>query len=292
MNASFERFVDSVVQETDCSRDEREDLCEELLVHLECAAADYKRNGYSEKEAEQMAMTSFGDGKYVGKTLQQAMYPYRRQMLLVLSIASLLMTYGLYLSQLFVMGDMHYGWLLLGVVTSSSMLFLILRPVASLNRRAVMNTLLVVHLTVMGAGLLLAMDLEKPYSTVFLIYDAIVLLLGLVLIFRTTIYDVPATDINLQTGTKILHYYNLFMGLLLICGTLFFLWVYLIFASDGYLDLWKLGVPLVVWGAVYALQLTLLKRHRPRTAWVMAALQLLMPFALFGLWIFTVRGGA
>lgn len=292
MNAVFERFVNNVVQETDCSRDEREDLFEELLVHLECAASDYQRNGYSEKEAEQMAMASFGDGKYVGKTLQQAMYPYRRQMLLVLSVSSLLLTYGLYLSQLFVMGDMHIGWLLLGVVTSSSLLFLTLRPVVSLNRRAVMNTLLVIHLTVMAAGLLLAMDLYKPYSTIFLVYDGLVLLLGLVLIFRTTIYDVPATDVNLQTGTRILHYYNLFMGLLLVCGTLFFLYVYMIFATDGYLGLWKLAVPLVVWGIVYGLQLSLLKRHRQRTAWVMAALQLVMPFALFGLWILTVRGGA
>ncbi|GEM_PF-2437194 len=292
MNTAFERFVKTVVHETDCSREEREDLFEELVVHLECAACDYQKNGYSEEEAAEMAMTHFGDGKFVGKKLQHAMYPYRREMLLTLSIMSLLMTYGLYLSQLFIMGDWHYGWLLLGVTTSSALLFLTLRPVVVLNRRAVMNALLVLHIAVMVAGLLLAMDLLPPYSMVFGIWDAAVLLLAIILIFRTTIYDVPATAVNVSTGTRIIHYYNLFMGIVLVCGTLFFLYVFLIFASDGYLRLWILAVPLVVWGIVYAIQLTLLKHGRQRTAYVMAAVQLSMPFVLFGLWILTVRGGA
>ncbi|GKV69680.1 hypothetical protein NCCP2716_21780 [Sporosarcina sp. NCCP-2716] len=292
MNTAFERFVKAVVHETDCSREEREDLFEELVVHLECAASDYQENGYSEEEAAEMAMTHFGDGKYVGRKLQHAMYPYRREMLLTLSIMSLLMTYGLYLSQLFVMGDWHYGWLLLGVATSSALLFLTLRPVVLLNRRAVMNTLLVLHITVMGAGLLLALDLIPPYSAVFGIWIAAVLLLAVVLIFRTTIYDVPATAMNVRTETKIIHYFNLFMGIVLVCGTLFFLYMFLIFASEGYLRLWILAIPAAVWGIVYALQLILLKRGRQWPAYVMAALQLAMPFLLFGLWILTVRGGA
>ncbi|MDW0110882.1 permease prefix domain 1-containing protein [Sporosarcina aquimarina] len=291
MNPIFERFVKKVIQETDCSREEREDLFEELVVHLECACEDFKRDGHTEVEAARLAMINFGDGKNVGKTLQHAMYPYRREMLMTLSIGSLLLTYSIYLSQLFVMGDTHIGWLLLGVLFSSSLLFLTLRPVVSLNRRAVMNTLLVIHMFVMGAGMLLSLDLDPPYTTVFSILDALIVLFTIVLIFRTTIYDVPATELNLKTGTKFVHYFNLLFGILLLLGTLFFLYAYLIFASDGYWGLWKLFVPLALWGIFYSLQLILLKHNRKKIAYIVTAVQLLLPLALFGFWILVVRGG-
>lgn len=292
MNHAFQRFIKEVIRETDCSREEREDLFEELVVHLECACDDFKGHGYNDEEAAQLAMRNFGDGKYVGRTLQHAMYPYRREMLLTLSISSLIITYAIFLSQLFVMGDSHIGWLSLGVLTSSSLLFLTLRPVPSLNRRAVMNTLLVVHGFVMAAGMLLALNLDSPYSAWFSILDALIVFLAVVLVFRTTIYDVPATEVNLRTGTKFLHYFNLSIGILLILGTLFFLYAFLIFASDGYWGLWKLFVPLAFWGIVYALQLILLNHGRKKIAYSVTAVQFLLPAALFVLWILVVRGGA
>ncbi|MGG0643483.1 permease prefix domain 1-containing protein [Sporosarcina gallistercoris] len=279
------------MQETDCSREEREDLVEELVAHLECACDDLKKNGHTDEEAVQLAMINFGDGKNVGKTLQHAMYPYRREMLLALGIGSLLMTYGIYLSQLFVMGDAHIWWLLLGVLTSSCLLFLTLRPIVSMNRRAVMNSLLVVHLLVMGAGLLLSLNLDPPYSMVFSIIDPLIVVFTIILIFRTTIYDVPATELNLKTGTKLIHYSNLFMGILLIAGTLFFLYGYLMFASDGYGGLWKLFVPIALWGVLYAVQLTLLNRQWKKSAYFVSVLQLSMPFILYILWLATVRAG-
>lgn len=291
MNPTFERFIKKVIQETDCSREEREDLLEELVAHLESACDDLKKDGHTDEEATQLAMINFGDGKNVGKTLQHAMYPYRREMLLALGIGSLLMTYGIYLSQLFVMGDAHIGWLLLGVLTSSCLLFLTLRPIVSMNRRAVMNSLLVVHLLVMGAGLLLSLNLDPPYSMVFSIIDPLIVVFTIILIFRTTIYDVPATELNLKTGTKLIHYFNLFMGILLIAGTLFFLYGYLMFASEWYGGLWKLFVPIALWGVLYAVQLTLLNRQWKKSAYFVSVLQLSMPFILYILWLTTVRAG-
>ena len=62
-------------------------------------------------------MTNFGDEREIGKQLQQAMYPYRREMMLTLSVASLLFAYGVYLCQLFVMGDAHIPWLIVAVLS-------------------------------------------------------------------------------------------------------------------------------------------------------------------------------
>lgn len=91
MNQVFHRFIEGIIRETDSNKEEREDLYEELLSHLECSFIDYQKQGYSEEEAMRTVMTDFGDEREIGKQLQQAMYPYRRGMMLGLSIASLLL---------------------------------------------------------------------------------------------------------------------------------------------------------------------------------------------------------
>ncbi|WP_224654152.1 permease prefix domain 1-containing protein, partial [Escherichia coli] len=94
-------------------------MYEELLSHLECSFIDYQKQGLSEEEAMRTAMTNFGEEREIGKQLQQAMYPYRREMMLSLSVASLLFAYSVYACQLFVMGDAHIPWLIVAVFIST-----------------------------------------------------------------------------------------------------------------------------------------------------------------------------
>ena len=158
MNQVFQRFVEGIVRETDSNQEEREDLYEELLSHLECSFIDYQKQGFSEEEALRTAMTNFGEEREIGKQLQQAMYPYRREMMLALSVGSLLFAYGVYVCQLFVMGDAHIPWLIVAVLISTALLVLTVRPVSSLNRRLWMNSLLLIHIMIFFYGLLLATD--------------------------------------------------------------------------------------------------------------------------------------
>ena len=46
MNEVFQRFVEGIVSETDSNQEEREDLYEELLSHLECSFIDYQKQGF------------------------------------------------------------------------------------------------------------------------------------------------------------------------------------------------------------------------------------------------------
>ncbi|MEK3935401.1 permease prefix domain 1-containing protein [Sporosarcina sp. FSL W7-1349] len=286
MKAQFQRFVEGIVRQTDCNLAEREDLYEELLSHLEDSFAEHRKQGYSGEEATRIVMTNFGDGSEIGKQLQHAMYPYRREMLLVLSVVSLLFAYGVYLGQLFLAGDAHIPWLVMAVLSSSALLYVTVRPVTSLNRRLWMNGLLVIHLFVFFYGLLLAAYLERPFSTILTFVAALLMLLTIILVYRTTIYDFPSDRQALKKDAKRLHFINITTGILIVFLTLFFLWAFLLFASGlSPAFLWFL-LPIGVWILSYAIQMHLLAEQKRRWSYAIAFIQIgaLLAGLVFWLW--------
>lgn len=286
MKPAFERFVTGIVRQTDCNLEEREDLYEELLTHLECSFIDYRKKGYSEEEAIRTAMTNFGTEQEVGDQLQAAMYPYRKGMMLGLSIASLLFAYSVYASQLFIMGDAHILWLILAVLIGMAVLFVTVHPVTSLNRRLWMNGLLLVHLFVYFYGLLLATDVLPPYSVGLTIIAVLILLLAIILIYRTTIYDYPSKHQAFRKDAKRLHFINITLGILAVFVTLFFLWAFLLF-SEGLSSvlLWLL-IPIGLWMLSYAVQMRLLANQKGTWAYAIVSIQIAAVVAI----IFWVRG--
>lgn len=84
---------------------ERADLYEELLIHLELARDEWMMKGKTIDESEDLAIKSFGDSRLFGSQIQQAMFPYRKELLLTLSTASILFLISYYLGQLFGSGQ-------------------------------------------------------------------------------------------------------------------------------------------------------------------------------------------
>ena len=288
MQPAFQRFVNGIVRQTDCNQEERVDLYDELLSHLECAFIDYKKQGYSEEEAIRTAMSNFGTEQEIGKQLQEAMYPYRKGMMLALSIVSLLFAYSVYACQLFIMGDAHIPWLILAVLISTAILFVTVRPVTSLNRRLWMNSLLLVHLVVFFYGLLLATDLLRPYSTGLTIIAVILILLSIILVYRTTIYDFPSERQLLRKDAKRLHFINITTGICIVFVTLFFLWAFLWFAPAGSPVFLILLIPIGSWILSYTLQMVLLAKQKKTWAYAIVFLQTAIIIAAIAFWFINI----
>ncbi|WP_163970397.1 permease prefix domain 1-containing protein [Oceanobacillus halotolerans] len=148
MTDQFKRVVERTVQQIEGNGQEKDDLYEELMIHLEMSKEQHMKEGLSEKEAEIKAMEAFGDEVSVGEQIQQAMFPYRKEMMMLLAVGSILFTSGVYLAQLFVEGDAYMLWLVLSMSVSTSLFIFSIQSVAFLNRRLWMNSLLLIHIAV------------------------------------------------------------------------------------------------------------------------------------------------
>lgn len=284
MNKVFERFVSKVVKQTDGNAEEHKDLREELLSHLYCAYEDLQNQGYAKEEAMKMAVTNFGDEKEVGKQLQHAMYPYRREMMLGLASASLLFIYSTYVLQLFTRGDAEIIWLCLAVLVSALILTTVLHPVAALHRRIVLNVLLISHTLLSIYGGLLAADLDSSYSSTLTFFSITIVLFSIILVYRTTIYDFASSKQPLSKDARILHFINITIGLIVTALSLFLLWVLMAFATEMKASLLLLVVPLVIWGITYAVQLRFLAARRKKWAYSIAVFQFLWIIAVIVIW--------
>lgn len=282
MNGLFERFVKDIVRQTDSNQEERLDLGEELLSHLQCSYEDLHQQGYSEQEAIEMAMMNFGDEKEVGKQLQKAMYPFRREMMLILAGASLILAYTVYLFQLFSRGDAHIVWLVLAVLVGVSIFIVTLHPIQLINRRLWMNGLLIGHIFIFFYGALLAGDLEFRYSGFLSLFTYAVVLLSVILVYRTTIYDFPSAKQSLEKDAKRVHFINITMGIVLIMLTLFALWAFL-FVDMFHPFMLLVFLPIVLWMVSYAVQMRLLAAKRKLSVYAIAVLQLLVIAAVLGI---------
>lgn len=90
MSSRIDGYLLRIVNQTDCTKEERKDMYEEMHGHLTMLQQEYIERGYSKKEAEEIAMKEFGQEAAIGDGLQQAMFPYRKELLLVLAIGSYL----------------------------------------------------------------------------------------------------------------------------------------------------------------------------------------------------------
>lgn len=261
MKSQLERFVMKIVQHTECSKEEKEDLFEELMVHLQLSKEHFQEQGFSESEAEQKAMEQFGEEGEIGSQIQQSLFPYRKEMMLTLAISSILFTIGVYLGQLLINGDAHIGWLLLSMGASSMILFLAVNQVFHLNRKLWMNSLLILHILVYAAGYLLASNLDHSISLGLSIWDWLNILLAIVLVYRTTLYDFSASSGKMDKTLKKLHAINITAGVLITAACLFFAWGGLIMIGLHPVILISLS-PILFWVILYVIQIKVAGKNK------------------------------
>lgn len=273
MKSKFERYVHNIMKHTECHGEEKEDMFEELMTHLELSKDELMRQGLSEKDAEIKAMALFGSEKEIGRSLQQSIFPYKRAFLLTLSIVSFVFTVSVYLLSLFQEGDAYIGWLSFSMATNLILLLIALNHVVSLNRRRWVNALLVLHilLNVYGYGIVSVLDytIQLPLS----IISVMMIILSLVLIYQTTIYGTHIQG-NLVKEAKRLHLLNLVLGLISIGFSLFLIWSAMLFGGFQPFML-MMALPFVIWIVLYIGQMKLLEKHK-RTALFIAGLSILM----------------
>ncbi|WP_404328681.1 permease prefix domain 1-containing protein [Mesobacillus maritimus] len=274
MKSNFEAYVEKIVSQTDCTNEEKEDLFEELMVHLELSRGELMSQGMSEGEAELKAMKLFGVEEDIGGQIQQSMYPYRKELILTLSIGSILFTVSLYLLSLFHEGNAHIGWLLVSMVVSTILLLIAINQISLLNRRRWLNSLFITHISTSLFGYAIVSAMDHPAQLAMVIANWVIIFLALVLVYQTTIYESKSQKV-LGKESKRLHQVNFILGIVTIGFCLFFIGGGLMLFGGFHLYMILMSLPLVLWICLYYGQMKLIHKHK-RMAYLLAVLSVLI----------------
>lgn len=280
MNDKMKQVVIDVVEEVADSPEEKDELYERLSITLEQLYVAFINEGYEEIEAESKAIKLLKQDIYDEEMIKQTNEPIQTQILLTLALASILYSFSIYLVQLFIEGDAHIGWLLLSVSINVLLLLSIYRKV-NVSRQWLINSLLIIHLLIYFSGLGLALSIDHFIATMFMIYDVLIMLLALVLIYIHVIFNHKITRLK-----KGFHFYNITIGLVIIGLNLF---VFLLFALfSGYMGRnFLVLIPTLTWALLYMLQMKLIDKGWVKLASIIAIIPFLLTggFIIFNLFI-------
>lgn len=178
------------------------------------------------------------------------------------------------------------SFLLIGVLISSTLLLSSTHLKNWMSRRrAVMNILLIGNGFLVGYGTILATDLERPFSTSLSIIAYLLVVCAIISIYRTSIHD------ELATNAKVLHVINITIGIALTAGALYCIYIFFLFSEDGNGEIWKLFVPLILYGIAYVIQMKALGAQRKSIVYTVAVIQILMPIVLLLFWVLEAEEG-
>lgn len=281
MKSKLEQYVKNIVRHTECSKKEKEDLFEELLIHLELSRDQFLKEGLSIEEAEKKAMEVFGEEGEIGSQLQQAIFPYRKELMLTLALSSLLFTVSNYVVALFVTGDAFFGWLIVSMFLSGMLLFLPLNQSFHLNKKLWLNALLVLHTLGQLYGWLIATQIPGTSNIGLTIWVWLNIALAIGLVYRTTIYDFSADEKHM----KFLHGINITSGILIIGASLVFIVGGLIMIGSLHPMMLLFSSPILLWMVLYIVQLKVVKKNK-KIAFTIGSVPFLI-FVLIYLWMYT-----
>ncbi|MGG3889496.1 permease prefix domain 1-containing protein [Metabacillus fastidiosus] len=256
MKSKLEQYVENIVRHTECSKEEKEDLYEELLIHLQLSRDHLIEEGLTSEKAEEKAMKLFGQEGEIGSQIQQALFPYRKELMLTLAVSSIFLTISTYLLHLFAEGDAYIGWLCFSMILSGMLLFLPLNQHVHLNKKLWMNSLLIFHTLGLLYGWLTITQLDPSITLGLTIWVWLNIALSLGLVYRTTIYDYSSNEKHM----KILHVINISSGIVITMACLFLIVGGLIMIGFHFMML-LFAIPIAVWIGLYAAQLKVAKQN-------------------------------
>ncbi|MFD2924037.1 permease prefix domain 1-containing protein [Halobacillus naozhouensis] len=262
----MEKHVNRILDQMQSPPDEREDIKEELMAHLESSKNDYVNQGNSEKKAEMQALNDFGDPNLIGHGLQESLYPHQRSLLYVIGIATLLFGVFFYISLTFVVGEVEPIWLLIQMIIGSAVTLSAIN-IAFMGRHYwSLNVLVLITAMWNGFNGMIVEQVPGRQAILFWSYLVIVVLLCILFVIRNSYYSSTQTTTTKKSRSilKISYVVNIIFGVMICAAALFFTYGFLIFGGFGWTLLFPLS-SIIAWLIFFKFQMKLIQ-DRPLTA--------------------------
>lgn len=245
-------YVQKIVDQTDCTKEEKEDLAEELLVHLEILTQEHIDNGLSEKEAILQAMIAFGLEQEIGSQLQQALFPYRRYLLIALGLGFILLNYSIFTVLLLEMQEAQSFTLIFNIIVGLVFLFITAFPTFSLRRKILINSNIILFLIGSTINILNLLYSDLVISNILLFISLLLVFVAIALLYITTLHRTSSNHIQ-HSSRKHIHIINITTGIIIAICSIFFGFGFLIFG--GVIQaIFILAIPICTWALLYWIQ--------------------------------------
>ncbi|TPG76153.1 hypothetical protein EEL32_23745 [Brevibacillus laterosporus] len=139
----LEEYVSSILSHGEFSEQDRAELTEEFLGHLHQLQQDYLQAGYSQEEAERLAIRDFGGEQEIGEELQESQSPHYRLLLVLVGAGSILFTIFYYLYSLFILQAFLPFPMVTGMLLGSILLWFYWNPEKIFPRKLLISTVLI-----------------------------------------------------------------------------------------------------------------------------------------------------
>ncbi|MEH6940964.1 permease prefix domain 1-containing protein [Bacillus sp. JJ722] len=250
---NLSKYVQQILDQTDCTKEEKEDLAEELLIHLEILTQEHIDNGLSEEEAIQQAMMSFGLEQDIGSQLQQALFPYRRYLLIALGLGFIVLNYSIFTVLLLEMQEAESYTLIFNILIGLCFLFITAFPTFSLRRKILINSTIVLFLMGSTINILNLLYSNLFISNILLFLSVLLALVAIALLYITTLHRTSSDHIQ-HSSRKHIHIINITTGIIIAICSIFFGFGFLIMVGVVKQAIFILAIPICTWALLYWIQ--------------------------------------
>ncbi|MCP3033082.1 permease prefix domain 1-containing protein [Halobacillus sp. A1] len=257
----MEKHVKKILDHMQSPPEERQEIKDELMAHLEEAKQQHIKQGASEKKAELLAIKEFGNPGLIGNGLQESLYPYQRALLYIIGIAVLVFGALFYISMTFALGEAEPIWLLVQMSIGSAITLSAIN-IAFMGRHYwSLNVLVLIAAMWNGFNGILAEQIPGRQAIFFWGYLVLLILLCILFVIRNSYYSSdPNTTKQTRNMIKVSYVVNIIFGVMICAAALFFTYGFMIFAGFT----WILMVPLsssIAWLIFFKFQMKLIHRH-------------------------------
>ncbi|MBS4220228.1 VanZ family protein [Bacillus sp. FJAT-49711] len=111
MDKKIETYIDKIVTHLYCDEEEKRGIMDEMRDHLHLLKNEYLDEGFTEEEATQKALESFGEQKQLTIALQESLFPFHKVTWILFGLYSFFVLYMLLFRRIIIrIMDSVYGY--------------------------------------------------------------------------------------------------------------------------------------------------------------------------------------
>ncbi|WP_347860974.1 permease prefix domain 1-containing protein [Salimicrobium sp. PL1-032A] len=250
----LEKHVEQILDHMQSPEEERQDIREELLSHLQDSYTYHKNQGNSGEEAERKALSEFGDPDLIGKGMQESMYPFQRRLLYIIGGATILYGAVFFLFMLVMNGEEFPVWLSIQFLVGSAVVMAGIN-ISSLGRNHwLLNT--IVMLSAIWNGFNITIVVYTVGAFVFGFLSILIILTALIFMVRNSYLSSGVAEMSKQErfARKVSYTVNILFGVMIAGAALFIIFGFMVFGGFSWILLVPAGA-IVAWLVFFRFQM-------------------------------------